>query len=943
MNLKNRFYPEAEEIQDFKANIADKKAKMDAIRGIADNNESSVSTIGPMKPIVGVSEEDGESPDQSEIPRNAPMNDKKIADIKNIVGTPNTNANMVDSIKSVVGVSEEDAGTSSPTSSSNNTNDASSDQHKFGDNFKPADTSWSDNVGKRAISDIKEDGDDMGFDAKDFDKTIKDNNMKDGSGNSLDFKDSDIEKEAKDAEKSAGNDNTDFSKMMKESKSALSKGQGSKKIKRRPECYKIYYKDILRYKKTGKIDTYTSFMLYPDKVTPKDIQKIAVPSSAYKVFAKQKDFKRVIKANGVIGFSGNLDLTNPSNKPVATFYSPTKNEFYIKNDGALLSDSDFKKGMKPTSFATYWKRKYFYDVEYKAALNDIYKNTKVKNAKNAPKDVLDESKNVIGDFITTPTSDRVNNSVASRMLFMSESALNNSIDSEDTRFYMFEKACALVKLQLMKETGQSDELIKSMQETNVNIEKDLRHSNGYVKEFVNELQPQLNKMVLKMTRNYQRSETDRIVEESMNDSNRGYGSLYIEAANIDNRMKPIITKLNQKGYKTKYSSPGYPKEYKKADNNRDGVYYNKLYSTGRLMFDDNYSLPKAPKYWVMRVVEGKSYLDVKPISYDPKYGNADEAFSAWREKYLGTLERWVDTLPSKSEAKDGVDTDATRSAKKVLESANYPSGALHVISHIDEYNFDESTKKDIIDHCKDIISFGKYLGEIAFIETGLDDVDAKYYIEAAVEPNGESQFVKYVSKYPELSQFGNQIKEIDDIIKTNKKLSTPTTEEKVLDALSGVIGIMELIVGSIVGGMAASPIVGGRTPGSVIMGGIKQKTGSMIGKGVFGALCSMVAVIILQMTVFKFINNRVTFAQIDAAIRRLEKIARDDPSKKDQCDKLITKLENAKDVIKNKKARKVDVRNKFMDDDNIDDNDINESADVNDLFDTLFNEYACFD
>ena len=141
----------------------------------------------------------------------------------------------------------------------------------------------------------------------------------------------------------------------------------------------------------------------------------------------------------------------------------------------------------------------------------------------------------------------------------------------------------------------------------------------------------------------------------------------LEAANIDAEIKPIIAELNRKGYKTKYSSAGHTKLRKKEDVGRDGVYYGKLYSDARIMFDDDYDFPKAPKHWVWKSVEGKDYLDIIPQTYDSKDGTPDEAFAKWKANYMGTLRTWVDNLPEKSKAEGKVIVKDTKGREKVNE------------------------------------------------------------------------------------------------------------------------------------------------------------------------------------------------------------------------------------------------------------------------------------
>ena len=122
-----------------------------------------------------------------------------------------------------------------------------------------------------------------------------------------------------------------------------------------------------------------------------------------------------------------------------------------------------------------------------------------------------------------------------------------------------------------------------------------------------------------------------------------------EAANMEDEIKPIVNKLNEKGYKVKYASPGHRNLRKKEDKEPDGVYYDKLYSDARIMFKDLYKFPDAPKYWHWREVDGCSYLDISPLSYNKKDGTPDEAFAKWKENYMNSLKKFVDDLGSKED------------------------------------------------------------------------------------------------------------------------------------------------------------------------------------------------------------------------------------------------------------------------------------------------------
>lgn len=135
-------------------------------------------------------------------------------------------------------------------------------------------------------------------------------------------------------------------------------------------------------------------------------------------------------------------------------------------------------------------------------------------------------------------------------------------------------------------------------------------------------------------------------------------SAITEAANIDSDIASIIAKFNRKGYKTKYSSAGHEHLRKKEDMHDpkpDGVYYGKLYTDARLMFDGDYKFPAAPKYWHWRKVDNCDYLDVTPIGYDKKDGTPDQAFAKWKSLYLKSLDEFADSLPERKGAKESDD------------------------------------------------------------------------------------------------------------------------------------------------------------------------------------------------------------------------------------------------------------------------------------------------
>ena len=127
-------------------------------------------------------------------------------------------------------------------------------------------------------------------------------------------------------------------------------------------------------------------------------------------------------------------------------------------------------------------------------------------------------------------------------------------------------------------------------------------------------------------------------------------SVVLEAREMEDEIKPIVEKLEAKGYKVKYASPGHRNLRKKEDKEPDGVYYDHLYSDARIMFEDNYNLSEAPEYWHFREVDGCTYLDISPLKYDEKKdGSPDKAFEKWKTNYMNSLKKYVDELPNRSE------------------------------------------------------------------------------------------------------------------------------------------------------------------------------------------------------------------------------------------------------------------------------------------------------
>lgn len=152
-----------------------------------------------------------------------------------------------------------------------------------------------------------------------------------------------------------------------------------------------------------------------------------------------------------------------------------------------------------------------------------------------------------------------------------------------------------------------------------------------------------------------------------------YMDCYLEAKKPDDGMMEILDTLNRKGYKTKYSCSGHKRSFKE-DRNDDGVINGKLTSGARIMFMDDYEFPDPPKHWGWKTVDGKDYLYVISVSHNADKVDSDKAFDAWKNKYIASLKRWVDSLPDQAEsdqvikAKAKEEEDVTESVWRDLEA-----------------------------------------------------------------------------------------------------------------------------------------------------------------------------------------------------------------------------------------------------------------------------------
>lgn len=160
---------------------------------------------------------------------------------------------------------------------------------------------------------------------------------------------------------------------------------------------------------------------------------------------------------------------------------------------------------------------------------------------------------------------------------------------------------------------------------------------------------------------------DELLEEKTN-----LPSFYTtEAADVDLDMKGIVKILNEKGYKVKYSCGGHPASPKKEDRDRNNIYYGKLYTTARLVFDGKYKFQVSPKGWHFNPTTEKNNpprtsLYVDEITYDNKKGSGNQAFLAWKNKYMSALRTWVMQIPDADKMRS---READAVAAKISDSS----------------------------------------------------------------------------------------------------------------------------------------------------------------------------------------------------------------------------------------------------------------------------------
>lgn len=234
----------------------------------------------------------------------------------------------------------------------------------------------------------------------------------------------------------------------------------------------------------------------------------------------------------------------------------------------------------------------------------------------------------------------------------------------------------------------SDEAIKeNVIKANVAIEKDLKKrvkSLKYNPKIKSENVNGKYFVFMEVITNEITQPNDQTVEESavvtFSDEEEPLELFSETSKEIDEDIKDVIDKLNEKGYKTKYSCSGHPSARFKKDVYRDGILNDKLYSTARIVFDGIYEITP-PKHWKKKTLnDGKdTALYVVAPRFKILDGLPKESFGKWKDRYMNSIRNWVDELPEAGDPSDekgkSIDDQAEQkekdAVKEVEESVIY--------------------------------------------------------------------------------------------------------------------------------------------------------------------------------------------------------------------------------------------------------------------------------
>lgn len=273
----------------------------------------------------------------------------------------------------------------------------------------------------------------------------------------------------------------------------------------------------------------------------------------------------------------------------------------------------------------------------------------------------------------------------------------NTPESVFNKYYKFYKKMAIISMKIYDTLVKKSKFASNAKEIIPAIDvvrKDLVRYSAHDSVEIVGCFKRLEKSLKYISRQIQKFETSTVLESCMDDEYEldrdlltmmeayaedlididTYADMVLtEAKKPDDGIMEILAILNKKGYKTKYSCSGHKKSWKE-DRNDDGIINGVLTSSARIMFKDDYNFPKPPKYWGFKVVDGKDYLYVLPVSHNAKKEDNEKAFNAWKNKYMGTLRTWVENLPDASSSEKVITKDkkgrdiVTESLNDIFES-----------------------------------------------------------------------------------------------------------------------------------------------------------------------------------------------------------------------------------------------------------------------------------
>ena len=146
---------------------------------------------------------------------------------------------------------------------------------------------------------------------------------------------------------------------------------------------------------------------------------------------------------------------------------------------------------------------------------------------------------------------------------------------------------------------------------------------------------------------YHKESSNEVMKESVEFTEGAHGT------DIDSDIADVIKKLNDLGYRTKYSCSGHVNARFKKDIYNDGVLNDHLYTTARIVFADDYKL-KPPVGWVLKDFDDGFGIYPEPKRFKFTDGNPIMAFDTWKDEYMKSLKEWVDSLDEKPGPKEEV-------------------------------------------------------------------------------------------------------------------------------------------------------------------------------------------------------------------------------------------------------------------------------------------------